>query len=99
MTAAVMREDDQRVESGQGCGIADGHLPLLSAVKPGRKVVLGPWIEVLACVLRRSRIPDFAWEIAAPCYIKRPKRTHTNRKSTADERIISVHENYALFLN
>ena len=65
MTATVMREDDQRVESGQGCGIADGHLPLLSAVQPGRKVVLGPWIEVLACVLRCCRIPDFAWEIAA----------------------------------
>jgi hypothetical protein len=98
MPAAVMREDDQRVDAGSGCGIADSQLLLLSAVQPGRKVVLGFWIEVLACVLRCCRIPDFAWEFAVPCHIQRANRTHANRKSTADERIIS-HLNYAVFLN
>lgn len=99
MAAGVVREDDQREASGPGFGIADGHLLLLSAVQPGRKAVLGSWVEVLACVVRCCRIPDFAWEIAAPCYIRRMKRTDTNRISTAEERIVRVHENYALFVN
>src|SRR5512140_3030160 len=99
MPAAVMRKDDQRIHAWPGCGVTDGHLLLLSAVQPGRKAVLSFWIKVLACVPRCCWIPDFAREIAVSCHIQRSNCTHTNRKSTADKRIVGVHENYALFLN
>jgi hypothetical protein len=99
MAAAVMRKGDQWEDAGPDCGIADGQLLLLRAVRPWYETILCFWIKVLACVLRRCRIPDFTRKIAVSCRIRRTNRTHTNRKSAADERIVIVHRNYALFLN
>src|SRR5262249_33913717 len=48
----------------------------------------GSWRNILACMLRRRRIPDLTGEAAVPHRIKSLGGTHTDRKSPPDEWIV-----------
>jgi len=55
-----------------------------------RKDILRFWCNILTVMLRGRGVPDLAGEQAMPRSIACVDRTHTNRKSTADEWIVGV---------
>ena len=88
--AAGMREHDQRVCPGLGCGIAYSHLSPRCVVWRNREDVLSSWSNIMTRMLRSRRIPDLAREQAVPHRIKGLDRTHTNGESTSEKGIVLV---------
>lgn len=88
--ATRMRKNDQRAGAGLGCGIAYSHLAPRCVVWRNGEDVLGSLRNILARILCSRGIPNLTREQAVPCRIEGLDRPHTNRKSTAKERIVLV---------
>src|SRR6476660_7122657 len=86
--AATMRENYQRIGSGLGYGVSDSHLTAQGAARRKFERVLGSRCNILACMLGSRGIPYFTRKPAIPCCVQWLDSTDTDRKSTADERIV-----------
>src|SRR5215468_10918197 len=87
-SAAVVREDDQRISASERRRVANSGLLLFGGAEARSEAILSVRVKVMAGVVWRCRIPDFAGEKPVASLIASFEAADAYRKASTDEGVV-----------